>query len=822
MIKLLALEIEEFRGIRHLKLDLGGKSFVVHGPNGSGKSGVVDAIGFVLSGTISRLQGAGTSGISLAKHGPHVHRRDDPAAAIVRLTFEDVESRQTGVIERCVKTPGTYKLTPDTMVLRAALAAVARHPELTLSRRDILKFILIEPGKRAAEVQTLLQLDALDTQRKALKAALTKLGRDSTTAAAALAAARQTVGRHLDLPVPQLVPDEVLRVINGTRAMLELPPLTEVTLETDFKQGVAEQAAEVTLDKLSALRDIDALQGALADGEGQRAATVASLANAAGALGADATVLDSLKLRAFVQAGLDVAIDDGVCPLCDTQWDSAELLLAHLREKIAQSEAAASLEAAVRAAASQVTAQLATLRGVVRPVGGLATKWGTADIQAAVQAFDDQIGDLHSQLTTTVAILGLRERLESGPLLPAPAALTPSLNELRGLINAKPDTTAKAQARQRLIVASERWASLRLARLHNDQAAMAHQLGRTMYDTFCAVADTALHKLYEEVEDRLSGFYQVINSDDESAFKAELEPSAGKLDLRVDFHGLGMFPPGAYHSEGHQDGMGVCLYLALVEQLLGSEFSFAVLDDVVMSVDSNHRRQFCELLKKEFPNVQFIITTHDVVWAKQMQSSGLISRRSQVHFQTWSVDAGPAADHGADFWGKIEADLASNDVNAAAHKLRRGMEAELPDLVENLRGKVTYRGDTKYELGELLGAVKGAYNGLLKRASSAANSWNNAAAKAQIQQLKDTFAAVQLAQSEENWAVNALIHYNAWAEMTKADFRPVVQAWREFIETFRCVNPACDSWIYVSGAPGREEAFRCSCGQFNLNLKPKG
>ena len=153
------------------------------------------------------------------------------------------------------------------MVLRAA-AAVARHPELTLSRRDILKFILIEPGKRAAEVQTLLQLDALDTQRKALKAALTKLGRDSTTAAAALAAARQTVGRHLDLPVPQLVPDEVLRVINGTRAMLELPPLTEVTLETDFKQGVAEQAAEVTLDKLSALRDIDALQGALADGEG--------------------------------------------------------------------------------------------------------------------------------------------------------------------------------------------------------------------------------------------------------------------------------------------------------------------------------------------------------------------------------------------------------------------------------------------------------------------------------------------------------------------------------------------------------------------------
>ena len=39
--------------------------------------------------------------------------------------------------------------------------------------------------------------------------------------------------------------------------------------------------------------------------------------------------------------------------------------------------------------------------------------------------------------------------------------------------------------------------------------------------------------------------------------------------------------------------MGICLYLALIRQLLGSDFRLAVLDDVVMSVDSSHRRQFC-------------------------------------------------------------------------------------------------------------------------------------------------------------------------------------------------------------------------------------
>jgi DNA repair exonuclease SbcCD ATPase subunit len=87
MIQLKAIRIEEFRGIRELELDLDRTSFVVLGPNGSGKSGVVDAIDFALTGNVARLSGAGTGGVSLLKHGPHVHRRDDPAAAKVALTI---------------------------------------------------------------------------------------------------------------------------------------------------------------------------------------------------------------------------------------------------------------------------------------------------------------------------------------------------------------------------------------------------------------------------------------------------------------------------------------------------------------------------------------------------------------------------------------------------------------------------------------------------------------------------------------------------------------------------------------------------------------
>ena len=87
--------------------------------------------------------------------------------------------------------------------------------------------------------------------------------------------------------------------------------------------------------------------------------------------------------------------------------------------------------------------------------------------------------------------------------------------------------------------------------------------------------------------------------------------------------------------------MGVCLYLALMKRVLGNRFRFGVLDDVVMSVDQHHRKQFCRVLKRLFPSTQFIITTHDKVWAKQMQTEALVEPRSGVSFHSWSVQTGP-------------------------------------------------------------------------------------------------------------------------------------------------------------------------------------
>ena len=69
MIRIHALSVEDFRGIRKLPLDFAGRNFAICGPNGTGKSGVVDAIEFAITGSITRLTGQGTLSITLKGHG---------------------------------------------------------------------------------------------------------------------------------------------------------------------------------------------------------------------------------------------------------------------------------------------------------------------------------------------------------------------------------------------------------------------------------------------------------------------------------------------------------------------------------------------------------------------------------------------------------------------------------------------------------------------------------------------------------------------------------------------------------------------------------
>jgi hypothetical protein len=817
VIQIEAIHIREFRGIRDLKIKPDRKSFVISGPNGSGKSGVVDAIEFGLTGEISRLAGKGTVGLTVQRHGPHVDRRDDPGVAEVALSLYIPETKERAVLTRNVKTAKNFSLNPDEPGIRAAVEETAQHPELILSRREIIKYIIVESGERSREIQALLKLEEIGDIRTVLGTVKNRLSAAYISAEKDVSNANDGLRRHLD--VKALSGEEILAVTNAHRRILGLSEIRELKGDTSLNVGVLEGDTRQIFNKASALRDLAALKDAQADFATLAEKQVTAILEDLTTLGDDPTLLEAITRRSFVERGLTL-VNGTRCPLCDRDWEDQEHLKQHLQAKLAKSQEAEKLQRRLLGNAAEVADQSRRVSVLVGSIQHLAKTDGPEGFTTVLSKWFEHLTTIAKSLGTVEHVVLKKDQIAIG-WIAAPPQLKTQLEQLTEIIKAKPDQSASVTAQTFLALSEDRLTACRRALRVKKHAAAAEESGKTVYKTYCEVAEQHLGTLYTAVEGDFCTYYQGINAGDEGGFKAKLEPTEGKLDLSVDFYDRGMFPPGAYHSEGHQDGMGVCLYFALMKRLLGDRFRFAVLDDVVMSVDQDHRKQFCKLLKTQFPNTQFIITTHDKVWAKQIQTEGLVEGRAGVAFYTWSIQTGPIFEEISEVWDQIEADLGKNDVPAAASRLRRHLEYVAAELADQLGAKPTYRGDFSYDLGDLLPAVIGRQGELLKLAAKSANDWKDESAKAKVEALKTVRLEALDAYGGEGWIINKAIHYNEWADFSKAEFKAVVSAFKGLLLQLRCTKPECDSWVYVTPKKGDPEALRCRCMSINLNLKPK-
>ncbi|MCY7281513.1 MAG: hypothetical protein LH610_11595 [Sphingomonas bacterium] len=397
--------------------------------------------------------------------------------------------------------------------------------------------------------------------------------------------------------------------------------------------------------------------------------------------------------------------------------------------------------------------------------------------------------------------------------------LTSALTAIDQAVAAIPEPSSQDAARAFLTVGQERLEQYRTARKRHASGKARSERAALVFKIFGDTTTKALEAIYHEVQEAFADYYRQINKDDESDFTAHLLPSIGKLGFDVDFYGRGRFPPGAYHSEGHQDGMGLCLYLALMGHLLGKGFTFAVLDDVLMSVDKGHRREVCALLKSRFPDTQFIFTTHDEVWLRHMKSEGIIKSKNAAQFRTWMVETGPAEWTTNSVWDEIDEHLAKNDVSAAAAALRRYLEYFAGEASHRLRAAVEFRGDGEFMLSDTLPAAIGALGTAFKSAKGAANSWGQSDLVAAIGVLEAPFTASKLTTNVEQWQINKAVHYNAWADLEKGDFLPVVAAFRALTAHFSC--PTCEEMLSITPERGSKMALRCTCGSVNLNFNTK-
>lgn len=814
MLRIQSITIEEFRGIRKMSLDIGMANFVVCGPNGTGKSGIVDAIEFVLTGGISRLSGEGTGELTIAKHGPHVDSRTSIERAKVRIEAEIVSLGRVVTIERSIAEPSAFKVTPTDPEVLQIIQAIQSHPEFVLSRREIIKYVLAPPGKRAEEISSLLGLKSLMRLRSILFSISNSGSRKAASAATALAGATEHLRKHVD--VPKLTPENLIGLANSRRTILRLPSLATFTESTVLNDGVDGSIKTKTahLPKLETLAEIERFRKAVSKVTSSIAAAfVEKTTNELNALASDPAMLFVARIEQFYTLGVELIATE-LCPFCGDEWDITKLTqvvnrkLEHLKSISAQRK---SMEKRL----SGLSERLAELKLSLTTIQRYAKMSSPAIEMPVSTAFAKQLAMDEVQLSSFLPIDRTLEVLSRFIL--TPNDLLTEIAKFEAIVQALPDPSRENAARNWLTVATERVGMFWAAKQKSVVANRNNEISQLVYTTFIESNDSVLSDLYRDVEQDFGKLYSMLNRDDEGEFCASLKPEEQSLNLGVDFYGRGKFPPGAYHSEGHQDSMGLCLYLALMRHLQGENFSFAVLDDVLTSIDVGHRREVCRMLKNQFPETQFIITTHDPIWLRLMESEGLVTGR--IRFKQWSVDDGPKSFEVGDVWNEVGHHLNLNEVNKAATVLRHHLEYVAHELCDRLHAPVGFRGDASYQLGELLPSAISQLRKLFGKAKNAANSHKQKDLFDEITLIASDFDKAVTESRIEQWQVNTSIHYNSWDNLQTPDFGPVVVAFRGLVGKFGCEK--CGGFLRVF--PDREtpQFLSCPCGNRNMKLLPK-
>jgi hypothetical protein len=809
-LRILELEINGFRGIRQLTLRPQGKNFLVLGPNGTGKSAVVDAVDYLVSGRISRLTGPGSGNLRLESHGPHLDF--SPANASVKgvVIMEGIE--QPVSIERTLSKRNP-KVEPESAGPGLSLiAGLARQGQHLLTRREILRFIVAEAGNRAEMVQAVLSASDVEDVRKAILRCRTSLEREASTTLRSVTDATAQVNRLLGLDA--FDETRALAVVNRLRQTLEWVPLASIGLalldagtsdRARLPPTIATGGAQI-LEELKRLLEMISGSGSAEARDAYRV-----LSDRLAAVRSDPELLRSLASRQLVETGLSLLGGTGECPLCGLPWDE-ERLRGHLEARLDRARAAEVIQQRITEAAESVRAALTPAYQILREAALSISGVENVELKTEMLSWSDRLTRLIDELISPL------DKLDTTYYSEAQVAVFLAADRGHEVVSktilviepSAKDVPPKQLALTTLAKVEEALQGVSKSEKRSANARRAHQDAVILYEEYERAQNDVFSGIYADVAGRFTQLYSDLHGTEEPFFRAQLNREGAGLDFQVDFAGRGFYPPQALHSEGHQDSMGLCLFLALSERIASGSVGFALLDDVVMSIDHEHRRAVARLLAACSKDRQFIITTHDRVWAEQLRIFGVVSDDSVFEIRNWSLGGGPVGGPRDPPWVRILQRLDEADVKQAASLLREYLEFYFSEVCASLRARVTYHADARWELQELLQEGAARYTRLLKKGAELATARSQPAVHEALLASGSTFSTLMAASRSEGWAINPTVHYTAWADLTPEDFQPIVDTFKGVCDELRCRR--CGSLLTVIVQGAREVTVRCNCG----------
>ena len=152
-----------------------------------------------------------------------------------------------------------------------------------------------------------------------------------------------------------------------------------------------------------------------------------------------------------------------------------------------------------------------------------------------------------------------------------------------------------------------------------------------------------------------------------------------------------LFRSQKYFSESNLNCFGLTFFLASVNAF-NNKNKFIVLDDVISSFDSNHRKRFAELIFEKFSKFQIILLTHEEDWFTNFVSPLAKKKGWLINEIKWTRDKGThLEEEPSDLRERIETSLADRKIENLGNPIRKYLEHSLKDIALNIEAKLSFQ-----------------------------------------------------------------------------------------------------------------------------------
>ncbi len=660
------------------------------------------------------------------------------------------------------------------------LLSAARRQSFMLRRRTLLAFINAKPAQRYEAIEEFLRLEKFNTFEEKLKSLSTKAQASLLVATNEKDANEAAIRLQLQLtPFSALDEAACLNQVNSILQKANANPIAKLDEAASRTQEIDVLLAPFT--KMDERQKIHALKLLVqeipsASGIDLTSKTYVKLRQE--------TLDEEMKLKGHfyeqvLKEGLKWIQEDLLdrCPLCENEIKISEVTK-YVEARLAEHEGLSKLrerQAAARADFVDIVTGLHT--GLTK----VQNKWQEAfgiifpETANAINKTLNEVSGAHIKLKSPEVI-----QTDATKLLDA--GIDSAVAVLMSMIDKKLQTYPDSERYQLLVNAKSalqaiivNWKQVTKARAEIVRLISARQQIAKISELAEQGRKLAVQSLLNKIAVKADEYFQIIHPGENIGGLVLKVPDrgTGSIALTGNFYGKPGDLRGCY-SEGHVNSVGLCIFLAIrrLHHTQNSELAILILDDVLHSVDGEHRLATAKLILKEFKDHQIIITTHDPLWFENLKAVAQDRNFRHLRIASWSMKTGPVwGDHLSDYeWLKSTEGLAAKPADRII-KAGRLLEEMLHNLCDGLAVAVPFRLRGDYTLDPL-------WTSFLPKAKK--NTAFYTAAKTHLEKIDELRRLRNLAGA----------HYNQWAGLLtdgeSKELSDAVVALRQFVYCSNC------------------------------------